>query len=138
MTHLKNPSALIAAICTLGLLLGAPAAARAQSSNALTTTEVEAMGHLVVKAAHFTGQNPRLVRYQTHQTKSNRVTYTLTMEYYGKWTGSRYLATVDVHFETSGYMEAMRVDYSDNNCIWASASKVARSVHQINNLLGNP
>jgi hypothetical protein len=93
---------------------------------------------LVVKAAHFTGQNPRLVRYQTHQTKSNRVTYTLTMEYYGKWTGSRYLATVDVHFETSGYMEAMRVDYSDNNCIWASASKVARSVHQINNLLGNP
>jgi hypothetical protein len=128
-----------ASILSLALLFASPASLWADNAEALSNTEVAAMGHLVVKAAHFTGQNPRLVRYEVTGTKPNRATYILTMEYYGKVTGRRYLATIDIHMDTQGStMEALRVDYADNNVIPASFSKLARVVHQINNVLGNP
>jgi hypothetical protein len=123
---------------SIALLLAASPTWAQTTAEPLTNSEVAAIGHLAVKAAHFTAHEPRLVRYEVTNPKQYRATYTLTMEYYGWFSGSRYLATIDIHMDTLGHNEAMRVDYSDNNCIWASASKLARVVHQINNVLGVP
>jgi hypothetical protein len=139
MTSIKSRLALGASLAGIVLVLAAPLPAQAQSAEPLTKGEVEAMGHLVVKAAHFTGQDPRLIRYEVAVPKSYRATYTLTMEYYGKFSGKRYVASIDIHMDTLGNTEAMRVDYSDNNPYFsANAGKLARVVHQINNLLGTP
>ena len=139
MTSIKSRLIRGASLGGIVLLLAAPLPARAQSAEPLTKSEVEAMGHLVVKAAHFTGQDPRLIRFEVTIPKPCRATYTLTMEYYGKFSGKRYVASIDIHMDTLGNMEAMRVDYSDNNPYFsANAGKLARVVHQINNLLGTP
>jgi hypothetical protein len=121
------------------LILAASPAWAQTTAEPLTRDEVAAIGHLVVKAAHFTGQEPRLVRYEVTNPKQYRATYILTMEYYGRFSGRRYVAAIDVHMDTLGHNEAMRVDYSDNNPFFgASASKLARVVHQINNVIGVP
>lgn len=139
MTGIKNRSIIAASACTLAVFLAAPASLWAQTAEPLTQSEVAAMGHLVVKAAHFTGQNPRLIRYEVTTPKTYRATYTLTMEYFGKFSGRRYLAVIDVHMDTLGTMEAMRVDYSDNNPYFnANAANLNKVVHQINNVLGSP
>jgi hypothetical protein len=120
------------------ILVAAPAWAQT-TAEPLATGEVVAIGHLIVKAAHCTAQEPRLLRYEVTSPKQYRATYTLTMEYYGWMSGRRYVATIDVHMDTLGHNEAMRVDYSDNNPFFsASASKLARVVHQINNVIGAP
>jgi hypothetical protein len=138
----KNRLALGAAL-GIALLLVSPASLWAQSAESqaesLSKSDVAAMGHLVIKAAHFTAQEPRLIRYEVANPKTFRATYTLTMEYYGILSGKRYVATIDIHMDTLGNNEAMRVDYSDNNPYFsANASKLNRVVHQINNVLGVP
>ena len=123
----------------LALLLTTSPSWAQTTAEPLTKSDVAAMGHLAVKAAHFTGQDPRLIRYEVTSPKAFRATYTLTMEYHGKFSGKRYVATIDIHVDTLDHNEAMRVDYSDNNPYFsASASKLARVVHQINNVLGVP
>ena len=139
MTGIKNRLILGASIASIVWFLAAPATLCAQTAEPLTKSEVAALGHLVVKAAHFTGQDPRLIRYEVATPKTYRATYTLTMEYFGKFSGKRYVANIDIHMDTLGNVEAMRVDYSDNNPYFsANAGKLARVVHQINNVLGNP
>jgi hypothetical protein len=139
MTSIKNRLILGASMASIVLFLAAPSPLRAQTAEPLTNSEVAALGHLVVKAAHFTGQDPRLVRYEVTTPKTYRATYILTIEYFGKFSGKRYVATIDIHMDTLGHTEAMRVDYSDNNPYFsANAGKLARVVHQINNVLGNP
>jgi hypothetical protein len=139
MTSIKNRLVLGVSMGSIAFLLAAPPSLWAQTAEALTRSEVAAMGHLVVKAAHFTGQEPRLLRYELTTPKTCRATYALTMEYYGKFSGKRYVASIDIHMDSLGTTEAMRVDYSDNNPYFsANAGKLARVVHQINNLLGTP
>ncbi|MBI3823546.1 MAG: hypothetical protein HY289_12825 [Planctomycetes bacterium] len=141
MTSIKNRLVIVASACSLALLLAAPASVRAQTPAVLAESEIGSMGHLTVKAAHFTGKNPRLVRYEAPRYDGNEVTYSLVMEYYGAGTGKRYLAHIDVHMvkTTQGIgLKCTRVDYSDNNIWFYSHSKLARVPHQINNLLGVP
>ena len=140
MTGIKNRLILGTAIASIVLFLAAPSALQAQTTaEPLTQSEVAALGHLAVKAAHFSGQDPRLIRYEVTSPKAYRATYTLTMEYYGWLSGKRYVATIDIHMDTLGHNEAMRVEYSDNNPYFsANAGKLARVVHQINNVLGVP
>ena len=83
MTGIKNRFLLGAIIASV--VLAAPSALWGQSTaDPLDKSEVAAIGHLVVKAAHFTGQDPRLIRYEVTTPKTYRATYTLTMEYFGK------------------------------------------------------
>ena len=57
---------------SIALFLAASPAWAQSAAEPLSKSEVAAIGHLVVKAAHFSAQEPRLVRYEVTSPKTYR------------------------------------------------------------------
>jgi hypothetical protein len=77
---------------------------------------VAQLGKLAVSAAHPTGQDVALLKHDTRE-RGGRLTVTAKMEYYGAWSGRRYLAEVEFEFVTAGRPACLSIKYSDNNPI---------------------
>ena len=95
---------------------------------------VTAAGTAVVKAAHPTAKNIDLVEYKYTTPKPNRTDLALKMEYHGKATNKRYVATIVVKIDSSNKdaWEVLNIDYSDNNNVPYSAKKVQELIKTFN------
>ncbi len=95
---------------------------------------VTAAGTAVVKAAHPTAKKIDLVEYKYTTPKPNRTELAIKMEYHGKATNKRYVASIVVKIDSSSKdaWEVLNIDYSDNNNVPYSARKVQELIKTFN------
>jgi hypothetical protein len=95
---------------------------------------VTAAGTAVVKAAHPTAKKIDLIEYKYTNPKPNRTDLTLKMEYHGKATNKRYVATIVVKIDSGNKdaWEVLNIDYSDNNNVPYGAKRVQELIKTFN------
>ncbi len=95
---------------------------------------VTAAGAAVVKAAHPTAKKIDLVEYKYTAPKPNRTDLAIKMEYHGKATNKRYVASIVVKIDSSNKdaWEVLNIDYSDNNNVPYSAKRVQELIKAFN------
>ena len=95
---------------------------------------VAAAGTAVVKAAHPTAKKIDLVEYKYTHPKPNRTDLAIKMEYHGKATNKRYVASVVVKIDSSNKdaWEVLNIDYADNNSVAYNEKKIQELIKQMN------
>src|SRR5262245_20678791 len=95
---------------------------------------VAKVGRAIVKAAHPTGKNAELVRYDVKNPKPNRTELHIQMDYKGQITNKTYKANIVVKVDSTNQnaWEALNIDYSDNNNIKYNARNVQELIKRFN------
>lgn len=80
----------------------------------------------IIKAAHPTGVEPKLEKYEYKEVKAGQTQLIMKGSYKGKVTRKVYNADITVLIDTSNKdsWEVLRIDYSDNNNVPASRTKL--------------
>ena len=88
----------------------------------------------VLKAAHFTGVEPKLDRYEYKNPKAGRTELVMKGTFKGKATGKLYTSDIIVVIDSSNKdsWEVLRIEYSDNATVPWSRDKVMELVKKFN------
>lgn len=88
----------------------------------------------ILKAAHFSGKDPALDRFELKEIKKGRTSLIMKGSYKGRITSKKYIANIIVHLDTleKGNWEVLRIEYSDNNNIPYSRKKVDALIKKFN------
>ena len=107
-------------VCSVALIVASTAPA---ADLAISAKDAQMIAKSTVSAAHPTGERPALLKHalSKDEDRENRYTLTLRAEYYGALSGKRYVADIEIKFDTAGTkLEVLEIDYSDNNFIPAN------------------
>jgi len=88
----------------------------------------------ILKAAHFSGREPALEKYEYEEVKKGRTKLTIRGTYKGLTTGKQYVADITVHLDTldPDKWEVLRVEYSDNNNVPFNRKNLDRLIKKFN------
>lgn len=88
----------------------------------------------ILKAAHFTGKDPKMIDFEKKEIKKGRTNIVFKGSYKGRVTGKKYLANITVRLDTldEGPPEVLQIKYSDNNNIPYSRKKIDELIEKLN------
>jgi hypothetical protein len=139
--HATRTPLLCAALAALALLVGAWGTVRAADDNISFKKRGEKekefvtnVGKAIVTAAHKTGKKVALVEYKIETPKANRTNLKIKMEYYGAVSKKRYVADIVVKIDSTDKekWECLNIEYTDNNKIKHSETKVQALIKEFN------
>jgi hypothetical protein len=90
----------------------------------------------ILKAAHFSGREPAMEKYEYEEVKKGRTKLTIRGSYKGLTTGKQYQADITIHLDTldPDKWEVLRVEYSDNNNDPHNRKKLEQLVKKFNRI----
>jgi hypothetical protein len=88
----------------------------------------------ILKAAHFTGRQPSLEKYEFKEIKPGRTELRMMGSYKGAVSTKEYMAKITVFIDTldKKNWEVLRIKYDDNNNIPYSRKKVDELIKKFN------
>jgi hypothetical protein len=92
------------------------------------------VGRAIIKAAHPTGKNPEMVRYDIKEPKPNRTEMHIEMDYKGQVTNKTYRGNILVKIDSTNKdaWEVLNIEYSDNNNIRYNVRNVQNLIKRFN------
>src|SRR5579885_1805605 len=85
--------------CAVVLALAPVGAARGDEFE-LSKSDAQLIGKAITNHAHPTGDNPAYLKHTISKDKANRYTISMKTEYYGAFTGKRYVAEIEIKIDT--------------------------------------
>jgi hypothetical protein len=129
MRRIPNVLKGLVAVCALALLAGSGRADDVPKFKKKGDQEKKFVSEVcvaVLKAAHPTGVDPSLDRYEFKEEKPGRTMLTIKGTYKGKVTRKVYNADIGILIDSSNKdaWEVLRIDYSDNNNIAPGRARI--------------